>query len=1121
MRTGLWCRRVLPLAAVVLVVLGMAGSGAAVPTAERHPGLPASEVLAAAQQASARVIVVLADQAPATPASSTKIADRIRAEAAVDGGVESQVRHAGGRIDRRYQVLNAFAATVSASERAALQHSRAVREVVPDAIVQLPGPIDASRTYGTGAPRAVDASSPAGACPTDPHKPLLEPEALQTTHTAFGDPRIPQAQDQVKGTGVRVAFLADGLDVNNPDFIRPNGSHVFIDYKDFSGDGPTAVTAGAEAFGDASSIAAQGREVYDISQFVNPAHPLRAGCNITVRGVAPGASLIGIKVFGVANSTYSSVILQGLDYALAHDHADVISESFGSYTIPDSAQDLIRQFNHQAVAAGATVVESSGDSGVQSSPSSAASDPSVIAAGASTTFRNYAQGTQYGFQFAKGWLSNNISSIESAGFTQGGRVLDLVAPGEANWALCSPDTATYVECTNFANKPTPLQSFGGTSESAPLIAGGAALVIQGYRQTHRGRTPSPVLVRQLLTSTATDLGFPSVEEGAGELNTLAAVQAAESVARPGEHPRAEGDGLLVGPTQLDISGPAGQTSYSTVKVTNVGAVKQVIHGHVRTITSWLSNQRGSVTLGSSSPTFVDQFGSARPYERIQFRVPAGADRLVAFDAWPGPNARVGLALIDPHGRFAAYTRPQGNGNHGEVDVHAPAAGTWTGLIFLRDGTFTGPVQWQIATQQFGPAGLVSPRTLTLAPGHSGILHVGLTLPGQAGDWSRDLELHRSSGGSTIVPVLLRSLVTLRGSGGTFAGNLTGGNGRDGAGLPGQISTFEFDVPAGKPELSASLAFSRDPGTQVTTSLVDPSGSEVTGGANAHLDPAGKMTFTEGVQVYVPAPRPGRWRLVIDLVNPVGGRVLSDRYRGRITFAAPPLHVRGLPDASSTVLPAGRPATAIVSVTNDGVGTQDVFLDPRTPTREALSLLSLAPDTGITIPIPIASAPPTYLVPTETNSIDAAAVASEPVTFDFGFGDPDLPAVSSGNTAVASFSTDEVTPGVWGLFPDPVGPFRAPAATGTASMGLVAQTLGFDDAASPSTGDVWAGSVDPHAAPFNPVVIAPGQSENMTLTITPTAKPGTVVHGTLYVDYFSNAIGVGGELVPIPYEYIVG
>src|SRR5262249_38893687 len=152
-----------------------------------------------------------------------------------------------------------------------------------------------------GAPSAGNPSTPLSTtCPTDPTKPLAEGEYLQTMHAD-------QAQRLATGKGVKVAFFGDGVDPDNPDFIRPDGTHVFIDYRDFTGDGPNAPSPAGEGFGDASSLAAQGRQVYDLADFVNPAHPLPAGCTITVTGVAPGVSLIGMKVFGEAGSFDSTI----------------------------------------------------------------------------------------------------------------------------------------------------------------------------------------------------------------------------------------------------------------------------------------------------------------------------------------------------------------------------------------------------------------------------------------------------------------------------------------------------------------------------------------------------------------------------------------------------------------------------------------------------------------------------------------------------------------------------------------------------------------------------------------------------------------------------------------------
>ena len=116
--------------------------------------------------------------------------------------------------------------------------------------------------------------------------------------------------------------------------------------------------------GDVGSIAAQGRTTYDLSDFVSPAHPLPAGCNIRIEGMAPGASVVALKVF--ANNLLTaptSTIVQAIDYAVNIDHVNVLNESFGANPYPDNATDPISIANQDAIDAGVAVTASTGDVG--------------------------------------------------------------------------------------------------------------------------------------------------------------------------------------------------------------------------------------------------------------------------------------------------------------------------------------------------------------------------------------------------------------------------------------------------------------------------------------------------------------------------------------------------------------------------------------------------------------------------------------------------------------------------------------------------------------------------------------------------------------------------------------
>src|SRR5258706_12352489 len=98
--------------------------------------------------------------------------------------------------------------------------------------------------------------------------------------------------------------------------------------------------------------------------------------------------------------------------------------------------------------------------------------------------------------FATSWASENLSALSSGGISDLGRVNDLVAPGEDGWAICTPDPVRFAGCTAFNNNPSPIVFFGGTSESSPLVAGGAGLVLQAYKNTHGGGRPAPCPVHK-------------------------------------------------------------------------------------------------------------------------------------------------------------------------------------------------------------------------------------------------------------------------------------------------------------------------------------------------------------------------------------------------------------------------------------------------------------------------------------------------------------------------------------------------------------------------------------------------------------------------------------------------
>jgi hypothetical protein len=186
-------------------------------------------------------------------------------------------------------------------------------------------------------------------------------------------------------------------------------------------------------------------------------------------------------------------------------------------------------------------------------------------------------------------------------------------------------------------------------------------------------------------------------------------------------------------------------------------------------------------------------------------------------------------------------------------------------------------------------------------------------------------------------------------------------------------------------------------------------------------------------------------------------------------------------------------------------------------------------------VPITSSTiPMYLVPTHTTSLTATATAPAPIYFDFWsvWGDPDV-ASTTGDTATGTFSSNPVTAGEWAITPFQKGPDGAsgvPPVTATTALG--ATTAAFDPAVKSTTGDFWLQAVNA-GAPVNPILVGPGQTGTIPVTITPSGSPGTVVSGTLYVDDLTSASGLAtwnelstvnvsqaSDLAALPYQYTI-
>jgi hypothetical protein len=688
----------------------------------------------------------------------------------------------------------------------------------------------------------------------------------------------------------------------------------------------------------------------------------------------------------------------------------------------------------------------------------------------------------------------------------------------------------YAECTDFQGNPSPVQESGGTSESAPLTAGAAALVIQAYQQTHGGARPSPALVKQFLTSTADDISAPADMQGSGLVNAYRAVLAAESysVPAPAQTPAT----LVENHPQFNAVAQTGTPESFTEQLTNLGSVAETVHLSSRTLGAYASVANATVNLSNTtSPHSVDYQGITDNYQVVHFHVPAGASRLNASIAFQGASsalaARVRLALVTPAGRLADYSLPQGVGNYGDAQVANPALGTWTAYIWSRDtadGGTTGNVRFGASIAHYQAFGSVSPSTVTIAPNTTKSVTLTVRTPATPGDMSGALVVSAPAQRALAIPVTLRSLAR---TGTThFGGVLTGGNGR--ASFTGVTEYYQLDLPAGDPALNASVTLADNPNNQLYVWLIDPAGQAQAFQSNGLVtaDNSGNLSYTNslGANAHVINPTAGRWTVIVTFAPTVSGTALSEPFTVSLNQQANAVTASGVPHGASISIT--HPRVVKIKVTNTGTAPEAYFVDGRT---NGNTFYNLAPvtDSATTVPLTFEQNIPFYLVPSQTTALHGTATTTgaEPIQFDLSApaGDPDI-ASGQGRTATANLTGHPVTAGVWGLAPDVIGPFGPTGAVPEdVDTTLVAKTQAFDFSVHSDTGDLWQAAIGGPLA-VSPIIVQPGHSATIPVIIAPTGPAGSTVSGVLYLDDDSLFSLFGGlspnanTVAAIPYSY---
>lgn len=298
--------------------------------------------------------------------------------------------------------------------------------------------------------------------------------------------------------------------------LDPHGNFFGVMY-DFGGHGT----------GTAGSITSGGKQSYDV--FAN-------STKYNIRGVAPGAKIVPIKALWLGDAIYGWLWAAGFDQEknqwkyTGNTRVDILSNSWGISTFP--ALQSVPGLDIQSLLLntlciphsldvnypGILVVNSAGNAGpgygTIGTPD-AASFGITVGAVTDNVFVGYGP-----FKSQPRFGNSTSHYGEVSGFSSKGPSLigdpkpDIMAVGEYSYTPTSITKTTK-------NNTNEYGLFGGTSLAAPLVAGSAAILMQSLKDKHIPY--NSFTIKNILMSTATDLGNDPFSQGSGLINVTRAV----------------------------------------------------------------------------------------------------------------------------------------------------------------------------------------------------------------------------------------------------------------------------------------------------------------------------------------------------------------------------------------------------------------------------------------------------------------------------------------------------------------------------------------------------------------------------------------------------------------------